>query len=435
MPAELAGPQLGCTTMGREVTGACLDRPSDVPPRDELGTYIGTYQPFVYVPIGLAARAGQGAEGAVRLGRAGALALSLGLLILAVWLLWDPRSPATSLAGFVAAVTPMVVFTASVLSPSGPEIAAAVCFAAALLRIARAETAPGWVWAAAGAAGVTLALARALGPAFVLLLLVTVALLVGPRVALERARRGGRPAFVAGAAVVAASALSTWWEFTYQPRPSPSGQSLVDALGPSLENLPTIFRHAVGVFGALDAEMPTVGYLLWAALLLALLGAAVDVGSRRDRLTLGGLAAGTLVVVLGMSLVYREIGPLQGRYALPFLVLLPLWAGEVLHRGRERLARVTMRRLTLGLFATAATVHLLGWYANAQRFAVGEAGSWLYPLDSDWSPPLGWLPWLVLAAAGAASWLFAASTSSAPPITPTPVVNISIMDSKSSSST
>jgi hypothetical protein len=48
-------------------------------------------------------------------------------------------------------------------------------------------------------------------------------------------------------------------------------------------------------------------------------------------------------------------------------------------------------------------VVVAGLYLNAQRYAVGldpDSGlRWFVP-DAEWSPPLGWYPWLVLGVAG-----------------------------------
>ena len=48
-------------------------------------------------------------------------------------------------------------------------------------------------------------------------------------------------------------------------------------------------------------------------------------------------------------------------------------------------------------------VVLIGLYLNAKRYAVGlgpDSGpGWFVPA-AEWSPPLGWYPWLVLGIAG-----------------------------------
>jgi hypothetical protein len=406
VPSALFSRKLGCTVGRSAESASCVAQPE--PPVRLAGpvtSYVGTYQPYLYVPAGLAIRLADSPYTALRLGRAATLLVALVLLTAAVWLLWDPRAGTLSLLGLVVAVTPMVIFVASVLSPTGPEVAAAICFAAVLLRLSRDEPAPGWIWLALGASGAVLAAARSLGPAFLVLIFVVAAALVGPRTLVRAVRSGRRPAVAAGLVVAAATAASVWWELTRQPHPSLDRTSVTDALGPSWGNLDEIARQAVGVFGALDAPMPRGGAWLWLALLVALAATALFVGGRRERLSVLALPAGAVVVTLVMSVVLREIGPLQGRYALPFLVLVPLWYGEVVLRRRDKLPAELAVALPVLVFAGAAGVHVLGWWSSSRRFAVGDSGAWVFLGDAQWSPPGGWLPWTLLVALAAAAYL------------------------------
>ncbi len=159
--------------------------------------------------------------------------------------------------------------------------------------------------------------------------------------------------------------------------------------------------------------MPWPGYALWLLALLVLGGVALAAGLKRDRLSVLALVAGLLVVVVGMSLVYREIGRLQGRYVLPLLVLLPLWLGEVVHRRRDRVPIRAQRALAGGVLALVALVQAVAWLANAHRFAVGESGSWSFLTGDGWSPPPSWIPWALLAATGVASCAAAAALTAA----------------------
>jgi hypothetical protein len=394
----------GCTTGKRNESAACLDTPRPPNRRGVLGTYVGTYQPFVYLPAGLAIRTADAPQAALRAGRAGILVVAVGLLVTAAWLLWSPAAPGLSLLGLVVAVTPMVVFVSSVLSPSGPEIAGAVCFSAGLLRLVRQEPAPRFLWAALAASGAIL----------VALALVSVALLVGPGVLVGAVRAAGGRAIAAGVVIVGAAATSLIWEFTLQPRPSPSGTSVMDAVRPSIDRLLHLGPELIGVFGALDAPMPGAGHLAWLALLVVLAGAALVVGDRRERLSVPGVLAAAVAVTLVMSVVYREIGPLHARYVLPFLVLVPLWLGEVVLRGRGRLPERARSTLVVGGFVVAGAVHMLAWWSSARRFAVGVHGDWLFPEAAAWSPPLGWWTWVLMMTAAVSAFLVAGGHSMMP---------------------
>jgi Predicted membrane protein (DUF2142) len=406
VPPSLFSENLGCTYGRRDASAACVARPQPpVVPTGPVGSYVGTYQPYLYLPAGLAIRAANSPYAALRLGRAAMLLVSLMLLIAAVWILWTPRAGSLSLLGLVVAVTPMVIFVASVLSPSGPEVAAATCFSAALLRLGRDEPAPSWIWLGVGASGMVLAAARSLGPAYVLLIFVVVTALVGSRSLGRALWSGGRRAVAAGLAIAAAAAAGVWWQLTRQPSPSPNRSSVTDALGPSWDHLGAIARQTIGVFGALDAPMPPAGEWLWFALLGALAATALLVGRGRERLSVVLLPVAAVAVTMVMSVVYREIGPLHARYVLPFLVLVPLWCGEVVLRRRDDLPPGLASALPVLIFVVAAGVHVLGWWSSSRRFAVGEEGAWMFLGDAQWSPPAGWLPWVVLAALAVAAYV------------------------------
>ena len=405
VPPNLIDSRFGCTRYDKRAPATCVDGPRLPATTPAQDSYVGTYQPFLYVPPGLALRAADSPGIALRLARAATLALALLLLVAAVWLLWVPEAGALSLTGAVVALTPMVVFISSVLSTSGPEIAAAICFSAALLRLARDRAPPAWLWLALGAAGCLLAGARALGPGFAVLLLLMVAGLVGPRRLAGRIGGGGKRAAAAGVAIAVAGAACLFWEFKYQPRPSPSGYSVFDAIGPSFSHLPSVAKQAIGVFGSLDAPMPGFAYLLWALIVVGLGALAWVVGNRGERLRIAGLLVALVGVTIVMSVVYREIGVLHGRYALPFLVLLPLWEGEVVLRRRAELRADLRGAVVATVFGVAALVQFIAWWANARRFAVGRDGGWLFVDDALWSPPLGWWPWILLAALGAGAYL------------------------------
>jgi Predicted membrane protein (DUF2142) len=412
LPAGQMSTAFDCGTGGPAVSWACLDsgRPAPAAAR-EVRTYIGTYLPFVYVPSGALARQADDPETGLRLGRAGMAALSLLLLNVAAFLLWDPRTRGLSLVGLMVAVTPMAVFLFSTLSASGPEIAAAICFAAALLRATRDGPDSGWVWAALAVSGAVLALSRQLGPVFIALIVVAVALVVG----LGEARRlfEGRRRAVAWSAVGLACAASLAWDAAYNPHPPTELGAILEVIPSSVKQLGAILRQEVGRFGWLDSPLPVPAYLAWLVMLGGLLTLGVRASPSPLPNRLGLLVLGVVGCTVALSALHRQTGfTLQGRYVIPLFVLVPLVAGELVHRNASRLSNALSRRLLVGVVATAAVVHGVAWLANGRRASVGVDGSWLYALDPEWEPPLGWLPWTVLVAiaciaylgAGVAAW-------------------------------
>ena len=110
------------------------------------------------------------------------------------------------------------------------------------------------------------------------------------------------------------------------------------------------------------------------------------------------LAAG-FVLPLGFGL--------QGRHVLAFTVAVPLLAGEILYRRAGRLPRIKAGHWLVAFTALAAAVQAVGWFANARRYAVGVNGPADFIANAQWSPPLGWWPWVVVVVAGCLALLAA----------------------------
>lgn len=406
VPAGLGNPAFGCGLGQPTLSAACLREGHPTTKTTSTDSLYGTYQPFLYLGPGLGTLLSDDAATALRLGRVANAVVSLGLIALAALALWDGSRGALSLTGLVVAVTPSIVSFATALTPSGPEIAAGICLTAALIRLTRERPAPTWVWAAAALGGAVLGCARSLGPPFVLAIVLAVGLLAGRR--RVRAAVTGAPRRVvvaAAAAVVLGMAAGLWWEVAYQPSAPFALGEFFRGIGPSIRALRTLAKEGVGVFSALDTPLPTPGFVAWAVLLACLVGAAFVVSGRRDRWLLAALVAGVAVLTVVASAVYRQTGyELQARHVLPVVVVLPLWAGELVHLHGDRLAGRMAPRLLAGTVVVAAAVQALALYAYGRRFAVGTDGSWLFVRHAEWSPPLGWTVWLLLGGIGALAY-------------------------------
>jgi hypothetical protein len=384
VPRDLSVFAFGCNDQKPDQSAACVDHPRGAPSA-RLPTYTGTYPPWVYVVPGAAMRTQHAPSAALRAGRLVSALLCFALLAAAIAL---TGSAAPAVAGLAVALTPMVVYCASVLNASGPEIAGSLCFLAAGFRLQR-PGAGAAAWVALAAGGAALALSRALGPPLLVALAATLLILHG-----RRPRRPPPAGVAAIAVLVVTFALGAWWDVAESPQGVEGGPSFGDALTQTLHDLDDIARHAVGNFGALDTLLPTWLYVLWGALAAALVVLAAVHGTWRQRaglLLCLGVAGGVTVVV---SVVQLRTGyGAQGRHVLPVLVLVPLYAGEVLRS----------RPMAL-LPALAGVVWAVGqavaWLTNARRGAVGTEGSWWFLGDADWSPPLGWTLWGALAALG-----------------------------------
>jgi hypothetical protein len=407
VPFGLHPGRLLCSAFHPEISAGCL-HPDHPGGPFESATIIGTYQPFTYVVPGLLMRLAHDPQSATRFGRMGFWLFSAALLGLAVVLLWSPDDGGFSLVGVLVATTPMVLFMVSTLSANGLEISAGICFSAALLRLARGGDRR-WVWIAAGASGALLVLSRVTGVLWLGLASLAVAALVGVRPAAVRLRNGGTLAVGAIVAAATAAVASLAWELAVQPHPRRSLGAAVRDVPEEVRELPDVLHQVIGVFGWLDTRMSRPLYLVWELLVVALIALALVVGTRRQRVVLCALAGGSLAVTVGLAVLNRPTGfGAQGRYVLAFVSVVPLAAGEILFANRHRLRSPHARLLPLAFAGPVAAVQLLALYTNARRYAVGVPGPLVFLRREEWSPPLGWVPWLVVACLAAASLVVAA---------------------------
>src|SRR4029453_16982277 len=95
---------------------------------------------------------------------------------------------------------------------------------------------------------------------------------------------------------------------------------------------------------------------------------------------------------------------------LPIFAFCPLYAGVVVvDRLRSAGYGRAVRPLIVGVAAAAGGVQLLGFFVNGRRYAVGAGGPRNFIGDvAEWTPPLGWPPWLVLGLVAAALLVTAA---------------------------
>ena len=396
VPPGLSPDGYGCNAFHPEVPAACI---SKIPPPSAVPVVRiavnGTYAPFAFVLPGLLLRLANTPPGALSLARAANALTCLVLLALAVCV-----TSRASLPGLLLSVTPMAVYLAASLNPSGPEVAAAVAFGAGVLALERDRAPMAWTTVALG--GAALCLCRSLGPLFVLLI-AACALLCSLRGALENVRAAPRRAAVAALAIGLGAAANRLWEARYGPELRfPRMEPAWIALRQAARSYPEWLREAIGVFQYTDSSMPGAVYLLWSFLALAAIALALWLGTARERsaLLLAILLA-LAVPLLLEAFALRPIGwVVQGRHVLPVAVIVPLVAGEIVGRHAHRLDRGLFAASCAAVCFACPAVQMVALYADARRSAVGSRGSWLFPFHPAWSPQVGlWLP-LAIALAG-----------------------------------
>jgi hypothetical protein len=425
IPAALAPDGYKCTAFHPTESAACL--PAHRPPGDgtvERVTPVGAYPPFLYLPLGVAAAATDSPVRAFLAARLAVLVISCALLLLGAAHLvsWLGR---WALLGAFAGLTPMAVFSTSVVSTSGIEITSAFALAAAVVAATRRPeslTRPATQLLIA-VSGSALVLSRQLGVVTLGVLLLVGAASLG-RYRVWQLIREHRPAFLLSLAALAASVASVAaWELRFD-NPSNTGPAFSVASLRAFDSavLSTVYQ-GVGVFGWLDSYMPFLGLATWIMLVVLICGLAVLLACSRDRVTLLGVLAAALVTdyVIYAIIFFPVHAGVQGRHMLPMFVFLPLLAGVVVV---ERLHGSSLRDATPRLYGTVGVLvgalHFFGLYWNARRYAVGSAGSLFFFGREEWSPRFGWVPWLLAGAAGAVTLAAYAVRSRPDPSGPLP---------------
>jgi hypothetical protein len=193
------------------------------------------------------------------------------------------------------------------------------------------------------------------------------------------------------------------WELRYD-HPALLGPWVsVDSVRGFVAQLPQLVQESIGRFGWLDVRPPSAVNLVWFTASLALVVTALVLGDRRDRIVLVAvLLVAVAVSYVTYARVFFPVGAgLQGRHVLPILAVVPVWSGVVLaERLRPRAFGIAVRAGAVAL----PLVVVAGLYLNAMRYAIGlrpdEGPVWFVPA-AQWSPPLGWYPWLTLSVVGA----------------------------------
>lgn len=313
IPRRMNSLSFACNAFRPDISGECFRDKRLTTVTTQQITTAGRTEPFLYVLPGFLARAGNDAIAGIRLGRIGSGATALSLIALGILLLSSRTASGFPLLGALVAVTPMMIFVASSLSPNGPEIAAAFCFLAAI-RISRQSLHPNWVWFALGMSGTVLALSRSLGPVWLVLSGGLLAGILGPKAAWARVKAGGRISLAAISVVILAVTLNVLWGIAFLPGLPIHTSEILTSVLPSLSWLPESFRQQIGVFGWLDSRMPPLIYFAWTVMVVTLLTLAFLVGTKRQRWITALLITAAVGVTVGLAamLSSAEVG-IQGR--------------------------------------------------------------------------------------------------------------------------
>jgi len=413
-------PQIVCFAFQPTVPASCGVELGVEYGTDWFGSWVSAYNPVYYYVVGWPTLFLDGSSGVYGMRIVGALLGSLLIALAFVAALSGARRRWLPL-GLAFLATPMVLFLNGSVNPQATEFAAGALLLVALLRLVERfdiPQGPGlsrnalWVLVVIGAS--SLALGRAIGPLWVVLVVAGALTVAGWRssVAIFRTRASYLPMGVI--AVVGVAALA-WTAFTgiFASQAAESdaplvGQGFVAGAWAMLRLTPRFVQEAAGDFGWLDTDLPTMAYAVFFGVLTLLLVLALVAPARRDRIAVAGaLGASVLIPVVVQAAQVSRTGIIwQGRYSLVLYLAVVLIAAWALSRSGERIDAISTG-------VTAIGVSLLGLYGVAafvialHRYVVGSEGTVGRMLAApDWQPPGSWPVLVALFAATMAlfSW-------------------------------
>lgn len=358
-------------------------------------TYVGRYPPLYYALVGWPTLILVTVKG-IYAARLVSGALSAAMLALAVVSVRRCRGTALMGAAVSLAVTPLALYLAGVINPSGLEISSAIAAWSAAMALAsqsaqRVSTAS---VTALGLPVVVLMLVRPLSPLWVVAI-VGAFLVVRPAAPLLVLVKKRSAQAWTGAAVLAGAASALWDTLegalrstpgTALPHHATENQIIIMAL----DRVHSLVSWTIGQFGWLDTPSPFGVTVAWTGALGCVVLISVCVARRREVLAV----AGTLVVwllftfifIVAMAPHHGILG--QGRDFMGLIVGLPIVAGAVTRD--SLLGRRLVLRLSGLLLAILSLCQVTDFYGVLRRYTVGLGGptNAFASVAGGWRPPL-----------------------------------------------
>lgn len=403
--------KLSCFVFKSEASADCAE-----PWPDEMGLPLttlvlsGRYNPVYYLAVGWPLRLLSDPLAASYLMRLVSSMLSALLLALAA-VSASYRTGPLARVGVILGLTPMAMFLAGTVNPSGLEIAGAVCgWTGVLLLTHDPSHSAIRLWATSAGIGLSLMVLSRPASYLWLVPIAVVALVMLDRQKWRLLLR--RPAIWCAAGVVTVSlAFVLLWsriartsELSGSTNAGTLRQGLIVALG----DVSGWWYQQVGVLGFLDTPAPASVVATTAASVLVPVVLTFAWTRGRERLVqTAALVMAVLVPLAAATALYPSAGRVwQGRYNLPisvgFVIVAAILLDDVI--GLNRARRLSLARWLGGLWAFAGVVMV---YYNLQRYSVGEGKHFLFLFDgAPWSGPLPGLVCLSIAAVGYVGVLF-----------------------------
>jgi hypothetical protein len=263
--------------------------------------------------------------------------------------------------GLLLALSPVAVYSTTVVAPNGPEIAAGLLLWCAMLAM---TVDPGGartrrLLALAGLAAALLCLLREIGPGF-LVVITGLCVVLAPRTFRQIASRHRRAMAVVVAVALTAFGWHTFWAHRYDG----GAPAIPDGREPwKLDQPVGWFFGTVGAFPFRNQPAPSVVLIVFLTIFVSALVIAMRVSAGRLRLILATTAVGVLAMPFVLTAAtYSGRGVIwQGRYGLPLAVGVPLLAVLALDRSSlgERFRLVTRASpCVLAVLAAPCVLHV-----------------------------------------------------------------------------
>lgn len=404
-------PSTICFAFYPDVTAACPTELGSPGGTDWFKDWVSGYNPVYYEAVGWPSLFLGGSAGIYGMRIVSAL-LTSALLAAAFVVAVAGRRARWMPVGLTFLAAPMSMFLSGSVNPQAMEISAGALLTLSLLRLLqsrdeRADVALGHrsLWILVTLSAAVLAIARATGPLWVVVIVGGVFLASGLRTSLSLFR--DRSSYPWIAAIAAFGIFSVFWTlFTgslsgqAQATDAPLvGGSFVQGFWAMIRATPFFAESAAGIFGWQDTVLPAVAYALVFGALAILFALALSATGRRGRVVLSvALGVAVIVPALVQAASVSRTGIIwQGRYGLFLYLAVILLAAWLLSYDAPRIAFLSLP-ITATINALMAVFGVFAFVAVLRRYVVGTAATITKMVTApQWQPPLGWPTLVVLA--------------------------------------
>jgi hypothetical protein len=393
-----------CFATHPEVPAACGVELGDESGQLWFNTWVGTYNPVYYYLIGWPSTFLDGNTGVYGMRIASAL-LGAALLAFAFQAAASAERARWMPLGVAFAAAPMSLYLIGSVNPNGAEIASAVALWTGLLRLLETFGRPGrrsvlsrtWLWAIVTISAIVLVNARALGPLWLVLVVLACLLAAGWGRSKELFTARGSYWWIG--AIALGSLFSIGWTLSggsLSNQAEASDAPLVNGtffqgFAHTIRTTPDYLQQAIGYFGWFDAPLPVWTYWFIVAAVAVVVVLALTATRRRSVIVLVSLIGASLLVpALVQGYGVHQTGIIwQGRYGLFLYLGVVIVATWLLSHDSASIGFLAPR-VTWIASGLLAVYGVLAFGLVLVRYVIGRAPFGEMISAPQWQPPLGW---------------------------------------------